>query len=396
MAAFIDLVGVMLVVPNLVFRWKEVGITPERLGAVQSIYSAAQLIGGLVIGHLGDRVLGRKIVLLLSFVGAGISYFLVGLADSVEMLVLARIIVGLTKQTMTSSNALLTRLSGPEGRAQALGRLSSAGTLAALSGQAVGGFVSSRYGRRAPCFLAASLFVLDFLLVSALLPNDRPAGAAARTTASAPSEVAASRSTWQERLGGFVRAFRGTGGRLLLLRLAYAFLMRATYSLHSLYEQQKWELTPANSGYLGTYKTGLGLAVDALLIGQLTRRLREPLILLLALVVSASNAAIEASHSTFAVYALVNLPISTVVGTLTRTTLSTLFSKAVPVAEVGAALSVLDVCNSAVGMLAPLYGGWLLGWKGVMFQPALSCAHYVILIAISQLTVPWQSQAKAD
>ena len=65
-------------------------------------------MGGLLIGYLGDNVLGRKRVLLLSFAGAGLSYLLVGVADSLGLLVLSRVIVGLVKQTMTTSTALVT------------------------------------------------------------------------------------------------------------------------------------------------------------------------------------------------------------------------------------------------------------------------------------------------
>jgi len=59
-------------------------------------------------------VLGRKRVLLLSFAGAGLSYLLVGVADSLGLLVLSRVIVGLVKQTMTTSTALVTQLSDIE------------------------------------------------------------------------------------------------------------------------------------------------------------------------------------------------------------------------------------------------------------------------------------------
>ena len=50
---------------------------------------------------------------------------------------------------------------------------------------------------------------------------------------------------------------------------------------------------------------------------------------------------------------------------LTRTCLSSIFSTAVPVADSGTALSVLDVCQSAVGVIAPLYGGLLASRLGV-------------------------------
>lgn len=63
-----------------------------------SAYSLAQIVGGLVLGTLSDRVMSRRSVLLLSFVGSAISYGLVGLSRSLRMLLLARVIVGLVKQ----------------------------------------------------------------------------------------------------------------------------------------------------------------------------------------------------------------------------------------------------------------------------------------------------------
>ena len=67
---------------------------------------------------------------------------------------------------------------------------------------------------------------------------------------------------------------------------------------------------------------------------------------------------------------------ATVLTVLTRTCLSSLFSSAVPVADSGTALSVLDVCQSAVGVVAPLYGGFLVSRLGVQAQPALSPNPY--------------------
>jgi predicted MFS family arabinose efflux permease len=385
---FLDLFGVALVVPNLIFRWKEVGITPAGLGLVGSIYSASQLVGGLIIGWLGDRKFTRKQMLLVSFVGAGISYTLVGLATNVATLVLSRVIVGLVKQTMTISTALTTVLSTESSRAQALGRLSSAQTVAFLAGQAAGGALSARYGRRAPCFVASALFVLAFALVVTCLPSDAPR-APAKAAARGAEESGG--SSLREQLGrqvhaftsSFAQGFRSTRARhVLLLRLAYGFLMRSGYSLHSLYEQQRWELTPENAGYLSSYKTALGLAIDSLFIGVLAKRLSERMLLSLALCASVANAALEASHSTFMLYACINLPVSSVVGVLSRTTLSVLFSKAVPTADAGSALSVLDVLNSAIGIAAPIYGGALLGQLGVSMQPLVSVAHYGLLIVL--------------
>ena len=73
-------------------------------------------------------------MLLLSFAGAGLSYLLVGVADSLGLLVLSRVVVGLVKQTMTTSTALVTQLSDSAGRTAALAKLGSAATLASVVG----------------------------------------------------------------------------------------------------------------------------------------------------------------------------------------------------------------------------------------------------------------------
>jgi len=376
LAVFLDYTGVALVLPNMLFRWcvvasspngsddasamtacvrssrarrKEVGISPSKLAFVSSIYSGSQLVGGLIIGRLGDRGLGRKRTLLLSFAGAGVSYALVGLATSIEMLVLSRVLVGLVKQTMTCSTALITQSSSEATRSAALGRLSSATTLAFLFGQAAGGALSSRFGRRVPCFVASALFALNFALVLLLLPNDAPpsqqlasdekppAAATARVTRSSAAAAAAAGSSVDNEgdkpssplgrvraglvgfVSNFAAAFRSRLAReALLFRLSYAFLMRATYTLHQLYEQQRWNLSPETTGYLSTYRTALSIGVDSVLVGLLSRRLSETDQLLIALTLSAGNAALEGSHSTMAIYACVNMPISSMTGCVTR------------------------------------------------------------------------------
>ena len=71
--------------------------------------------------------------------------------------------------------------------------------------------------------------------------------------------------------------------------------------------------------------------------------------------------------------------------------------KVVPKSDVGAALSVLDVLNSAVGILSPLYGGMLLGRLGVGYQPHISCAHYLVLFSLVHLLIGTSSsQDKRD
>jgi len=80
---FVDLFAVSLVVPLLPIRYKELGFTPVLIGTLGSIYSFTQIFGGIAYGIVSDRLEDRRIVLLVSFAGAAISYGMVSFPECV-------------------------------------------------------------------------------------------------------------------------------------------------------------------------------------------------------------------------------------------------------------------------------------------------------------------------
>jgi MFS family permease len=383
LAVFMDYLSVALVVPNLIFRFTELGGTPESYGLLSSAYAASQLIGGVAIGFLADGRLGRKRALQLSFLGAGLSYLVVGLSDTIFFLVVSRVVVGLTKQTMTCSTAMATLLSDEASRTQALGRLSSTMTFAFIVGQSAGGVLSQRYGRRAPCFVASGIFGLNLCLVETVLPAMY---LSAKPRLERPHD-GTTLATLRASLLRSREALHGVGGRMLLLRLLYGLLLRSSYSMHSLYESREWAVSPAVSGTLASYNQLLGLAIDWMVVGKLVSRVPESRLLCICLLLASLNSGLEHQHRQFYVYAGVHLPVSAVLGRITRTCIASIFSKAVPTEDMGVALSVLDVCNSAINVIAPLYGGLVIGRLGIAAQPLVASAHYLLLLPPTWLVV---------
>ena len=90
------------------------------------------------------------------------------------------------------------------------------------------------------------------------------------------------------------------------------------------------------------------------------------------------------------------MPLSAVAGAIVRTTISSIFSKAVPSRDAGAALSVLDVLSSAIGIVAPIYFGQIFNYLGVHSQPLLSAVHYVLLLVLAQATVARDADEAPD
>eukprot|EP00611_Tribonema_gayanum_P026751 TRINITY_DN6444_c0_g1_i5.p1 TRINITY_DN6444_c0_g1~~TRINITY_DN6444_c0_g1_i5.p1 ORF type:complete len:159 (-),score=57.89 TRINITY_DN6444_c0_g1_i5:537-1013(-) len=103
----IDFLAVAILVPLLSSYFRELNISTEKYGLMSSAYSLSQLVGGLLLGALSDHVVSRRTILLVSFLGSAVSYWLVGVSHSFALLLLSRVVVGLVKQTMTVCTAML-------------------------------------------------------------------------------------------------------------------------------------------------------------------------------------------------------------------------------------------------------------------------------------------------
>lgn len=71
----------------------------EKLTHRNVLAGAGQVVGAAVMGRVSDRY-GRKVVLLLSFLGSALGYGMVGLATTTTHLLISRVPVGLAKQTV--------------------------------------------------------------------------------------------------------------------------------------------------------------------------------------------------------------------------------------------------------------------------------------------------------
>jgi len=236
----LDMLAVSLVVPLLPARYKELGVEPVYRGLVGSIYSASQLCGGLVMGFVGDHLEDRRSVLLLSFAGAAVSYAMVGFATSVWLLAASRVVVGLVKQTMTSSKAMTLQWSSDRTRARAIGLTSSAATFGWVAGSSVTGILRG-LSPSAPSAVAVSLYAVCASLVLSFLPLTPPrpgsggggggsgGGSSGHTAASATKPAAARGFRDKAR-----RVFGSSAiARLLALKVGYGLVARAAGSLQA-------------------------------------------------------------------------------------------------------------------------------------------------------------------
>jgi MFS family permease len=169
---FLDFFGVALVVPLLTSYFRDAGINTKLLGVLSSLYSVSQIFGGIVMGILSDTQ-SKHDVLMLSLLGSAVSYFIVGSSQSVTMLFLSRILVGLVKQTYTIATTVINEITdnNPELRSQELGRLSAISTVSFIIGPSVGSILYSSMSKDAPAKAASLCFVLNAAVCVIFIPR---------------------------------------------------------------------------------------------------------------------------------------------------------------------------------------------------------------------------------
>eukprot|EP00611_Tribonema_gayanum_P026748 TRINITY_DN6444_c0_g1_i2.p1 TRINITY_DN6444_c0_g1~~TRINITY_DN6444_c0_g1_i2.p1 ORF type:complete len:338 (-),score=126.77 TRINITY_DN6444_c0_g1_i2:363-1376(-) len=260
----IDFLAVAILVPLLSSYFRELNISTEKYGLMSSAYSLSQLVGGLLLGALSDHVVSRRTILLVSFLGSAVSYWLVGVSHSFALLLLSRVVVGLVKQTMTVCTAMLAEhmhSSEEKGgnRAQQMGRLTACATGAFVVGPIIGSFLYRRH-KLLPPLASAALFLLNCALVLALLPPSPRRGA------NLPPVVkenggGGKRVTLRQRAFALARDLRSSCSlrpcfTVVAAKLANSFLaFSMDRSLVVGYYEERWKVESYALGYLRSYST---------------------------------------------------------------------------------------------------------------------------------------------
>ena len=164
MIVFVQMVGASMVNPILpLYAQSEFNLEPQVITLLLTAFFAAQFIAGPFIGRLSDQR-GRIPILIISQIGTVIAFLMLGLAQSVGILFLARILDGITGGNIIVAQAYITDIMPEEKRTQALGYIFAAFGLGFIVGPALGGGLAGAFGPQTPFLLAAFAAFLTVLL----------------------------------------------------------------------------------------------------------------------------------------------------------------------------------------------------------------------------------------
>jgi DHA1 family tetracycline resistance protein-like MFS transporter len=176
---FIDVLGIGIAIPVLPILVGEYTASRELqtywYGALVIVYGAMQFVCAPLLGALSDRF-GRRPLLLWSLLGLGVHFLLLGLAPSLALMFVARMVGGASGASFSVANAYASDVSTAEQRARSFGLIGAAFGLGFIFGPMVGGLLGS-VDLHLPFYAAAGLSMLNaaygFFIVPESLPRDR-------------------------------------------------------------------------------------------------------------------------------------------------------------------------------------------------------------------------------
>ncbi|MFM9887177.1 MAG: TCR/Tet family MFS transporter [Burkholderiales bacterium] len=342
----IDVMGFGLIIPVLPALVGEFTSGRDALsywyGALAAAYGVMQFFAAPMLGALSDRY-GRRPVLLVSIFGLGIDFILQALAPSIWVLLIARLIGGLTGASFSVANAYIADVTTPEERSKNFGLLGAVFGIGFILGPMLGGLLGES-DIRLPFFAAAALSLVNWLYGYFVLPESLPKD---RRTPfdlrKANPFTALAGLTQVKSIGPLVAVFA-------LTNLAQ-FILHATWVL---YTETRFGWSPRDNG-IALFTVGVAAAImQAGLLGMLLKRFSEPTVALVGLAVGVIG---------FMLYGLATqgwMMYATILATLlsgaAAPAMQGIVSKAVDATKQGITMGALSGLASVMQIAAPLIG----------------------------------------
>jgi multidrug resistance protein len=265
--AFVDMIGLAMIVPLLPFYATEHGASATVVGLLISAFSLAQLLVAPAWGRFSDGY-GRRPAILAGLLVTAAAYVLFAAADSVTMLLAARVVQGLGGGTIGVVQAYVADASPPEQRTKSLGWLSAVTSLGAVAGPAFGSLMVAIGGRQAPGAGAALLALVTAAFAWRYLDESRP-------TVTTSGDPRARRPTSRAVVARVLARWNEPASRLIWIYAMGIGAFYGTIQTVPLLLAERLGVTQHTVGYFVMYLGGVGVVVRAAVLGRLVDRLGE-------------------------------------------------------------------------------------------------------------------------
>lgn len=365
---FIDMLGSLMVIPLLPFYALRLNATPVMVGWLIASFSIAQLVAAPVWGRVSDRY-GRRPALIIGLLASAVAFLVFGMATSLWVLFLSRVVQGLGGGTTGVAQAYVSDTVEREHRARALGWLSAATNAGVSIGPAIGS-LAARLGREAPGYFASALCGLNVIAAWFWLPESRPPEARKAPIKRKP--------VWDAALTVLANP-GGTAERLIWIygvgMLAFSLLT----SILALWLNARFGVNEKTIGYFFVYYGVLSFVMRSVFLGPVVDRIGEIGALRVGTILLAVGMLLYplVPNVWMMIVVIPFVPIGTA---LMFPAVTSLLSHSVDAAELGTMMGVAQTFSGIARVVAPIGGTIAFQWLGIS-APFILGGCIVILVS---------------
>lgn len=362
--------------PIIPFLGISLGLNAFQIGLILSIFSICQLFASPITGKLSDRF-GRKPLLLFSQMSTLIGFFLLGIANNVWILVMARLVDGLLGSNMTVSQAYISDVTNPKYRTKTFGYSSAVFGAGLIFGPMIGGLLST-INFSVPMFFAAGVSLLSILLVLIFLPESLDNKA--NKFSFKFGDIIPIKET---RL--FFKSAKIRG--VLVIFFIYNFGFMLFVINFPLFAKNQVSATVQGVSFYMVWIGILRVIFQTTLINPLLKKLSENTTLIIGVFTMIFSMAFLIISTS---YWIVYIPFFFLAfGTgVIRPILMSKLTKAVEKEETGSLLGVNNALSSIGQILTPILGGFILHFLFSQMLPIISALIFVLIFILWKWIFP--------
>src|SRR2546421_3992854 len=394
--AFVDMVGLLMIIPLLPFYVKTLGGSGVNVlgfhmgvgllsGIIVAAFTFAQLLSAPAWGRFSDRV-GRRPTLLIALGASAAAYLIFGFAHSLVVLFLSRIVQGAGGGTVGVIQAYVADSTDPKDRARALGWLSATTNLGVALGPVLGSFALAlgkrdlmpgartlEMGHAAPGIMAAALCLLNMIFAARFLNESRDF-----TEQPQAGEVRRSSSQVIWRV---ISHSREPSSRLIWIYAIAIGAFQGSFSVLALFLNVRFQVTKETIGYFFMYVGAISVFTRVLLLGRMVDWLGEANLSRLGLVFLAAGVVgmpLSRNLGMLAI-AVALIPLGTA---FTFPCVTALLSRVTATRERGLYMGMQQTYGGVARIIAPLFFGWAFDSIGVSAPYFFSSAFLLATLSL--------------
>uniref|UniRef100_A0A669B9P3 Organic cation transporter-like protein 2 n=1 Tax=Oreochromis niloticus TaxID=8128 RepID=A0A669B9P3_ORENI len=351
---------------------KKLGFDTLWFGYLQTTVGVIQLLGGPMFGRFAD-LFGARTALSLACASTVVFFLLLAIADTPAMLFIHKIPT-IFMHVLPASQMVVTDLTKPEKRADALSKLGLCFGIGMIVGSTLGGQLSKLYGEKFTAYFGAAGSAFSLLLVLKFIPKN--------TKAETTRDDNRKKSVFN--LGEITRLMKfPTVMQTFIIKIVAGLPSGIFQVMFSIIALEFFKLQPEQNGYLMAYFGIVQMVIQGGVIGRLTARYSDNSLLLLSIGVSSLVGLAQAYIQNVWQFCLNILPMMFSLSVFNVIT-DSMLTKSVPSSDTGTMLGLCASVQSLLRTVGPTIGGFLYVNYGIssigLIQFFVNIAVFVYLL----------------